>query len=555
MATVSASVVQYGRRKGSDKNVTSLGTRDGADLPVRLPDLRQVKVLPKAEWLRIQDSLHSVNRELELIQERKKEREALHQRSKEVVKNWSNTIAGQRQKKIEAKKLREEIEEEEKRQIDLEEAQYQAERRKEAIEKAKSQQYYQTDRVKRFHSALLLTEILKEREAQIELKQKKMNATKDMDKDIMAQILHQEEEAIHQDQQKALQRFHDRKATTDKLMEQIKEHERAKELERLTDRKEGEEIQKMTRLYEWEKSILEQQKKEEKRQIMKAHMDHLSDRDILRAIEKQKEEEEEERIKLFSSAKQKMQKMRKEKEAELFRDTQQQKERMVELLAAQLQQKESSEDEVIARAVAEREAKLEKELKEKEEKKKAELGSIAAHRQAMRQQKEDQKKEEKLKALEMLYAKKEADKIFLEKQWGKTQKIKDENKKLQSLYIQQMAEKREKAQLAQKAQLEYEKQTAALTAVEEQQFQEYAKEVTDAAAKAGRNTNPLQKAATAGLGGGLGPVFGGVRPSYLVQDETGVQLPNYNRRTAQEIKEIYDAGDIQLAKKRLGFTW
>ena len=35
--------------------------------------------------------------------------------------------------------------------VDVEEAQYQAERRKEAIERAKTLLYYQTDRAKQFH--------------------------------------------------------------------------------------------------------------------------------------------------------------------------------------------------------------------------------------------------------------------------------------------------------------------------------------------------------------------------------------------------------------------
>ena len=35
--------------------------------------------------------------------------------------------------------------------MDIEEAKYQAQNRKEAIEKAKTQQYYETDRVKGFH--------------------------------------------------------------------------------------------------------------------------------------------------------------------------------------------------------------------------------------------------------------------------------------------------------------------------------------------------------------------------------------------------------------------
>lgn len=58
---------------------------------------------------------------------------------------------GQRQKKLEAKKIREQIEEEKRKLIDIEEAKYQEQKRKEAIEKAKTQLYYQTDRVKGLH--------------------------------------------------------------------------------------------------------------------------------------------------------------------------------------------------------------------------------------------------------------------------------------------------------------------------------------------------------------------------------------------------------------------
>ena len=63
---------------------------------------------------------------------------------------------GQRQRKLEARKLREQKEEEEKKLIDLEEAKYQAQQRKEAIDKAKTQQYYQTDRVKGFHVSIII---------------------------------------------------------------------------------------------------------------------------------------------------------------------------------------------------------------------------------------------------------------------------------------------------------------------------------------------------------------------------------------------------------------
>lgn len=102
---------------------------------------------------------------------------------------------------------------------------------------------------------------------------------------------------------------------------------------------------------------------------------------------------------------------------------------------------------------------------------------------------------------------------------------------------------------------EFEVRKAELIAEEENEFQKYAKGVIEKASEAQRNTTLLQKASKKGIGGGLGPAFGDVRPSYLVQDQSGVQLPSYVRSTTQGIKELYETTDIQESNKRLGFTW
>ncbi|XP_064183359.1 cilia- and flagella- associated protein 210-like isoform X2 [Anguilla rostrata] len=551
MATVSAP--QYNRMKNSSMNFI-LQSMEETTTPVRLPDLRQVTVLPKTDWLRIQDNLNHVNKHKENLLEASKERYDLHLRSKEVVKFWSNTIAGQRQKKLEAKKIREEIEEEEKKQIDLEEAEYQKQKRKEAIAKAKSQQYFQTDRVKGFHSSLLLTEVLKEREAQMELKQRKQMASKDVNRDIMAQLKQKDEEALEQERQRAVQRKQEREDVAEFLKQQIKEQEAIMEKEKLDKKKEADELQKLKELHGWERSMYEQKKQEEKRNVMRAHLEHLSNRNLIRAIEIQKQEAEDECRRLFSSAKQKMMKMRKEKEAEMFSEVQRHKEKMVERLATQLQEKTSNDEELIANAVTLREARLEREQRENEAKKKAMLDSITAHRAAVHQEQEQKIKEERQRALEMLQAKKESDKIFLEKQQLKAQKMKENCVALQDFHVHQMAERRAKEQLVKKEQLDFEVKNTELVAAEEQQFQKYAEEVINTATEAKRNTLPLRKAAREGIGGGLGPIFGGLRPSYLVHDSTGVELPKYVSYKTQDIKELYETNDIQLAKKRLGFS-
>nr|XP_005997705.1 PREDICTED: coiled-coil domain-containing protein 173 [Latimeria chalumnae] len=556
MSTVSAPLILYGRRQGQTKTPEKMLEEPESPVGMILPsgtDLHQVTIIPRAEWERIQDNLNHVNREAELLCKQKQEKEALYLQSKEVVKNWSNTIAGQRQKKLEARKIRDKKEEEKRREIDIEEAKYQAEKRREAIEKAKTQQYYQTDRVKGFHSALLLTEVLKERDAQVELKYKKENANKD--KDERAEIQRRLEEFIYEEQLKAQNQYLKRKAITDFQLQQIKEHENAKNLEKMEEKREGEEIRQLFRLFEWEKCKLEELKQQDKCKLMLDHLENVADRDAIREVEKQKEEEDNEKIRLFAIAKQKMSQLKKEKEAEVYREMEEYRDKMSDLLSKYMKKKLLNEDNRIAAAVAEQEAKLEKELKKKEEKQRAELKAISEHRYATMKEREEMAKEEKRKILEMVKARNEADKIFMAKQKEKEQKILEENKNLQEFHIQQKAEKRSKSLMEKNVQLESAQQNDSLIALEEKQFQDYAKKVIDSAVQGGRNPFPLLKAAREGVGGGLGPTFkGNIRPNYQAQDESGAELPKYVRNSTQEVKALFES-NVQQSKRRLGFTW
>lgn len=108
-----------------------------------------------------------------------------------------------------------------------------------------------------------------------------------------------------------------------------------------------------------------------------------------------------------------------------------------------------------------------------------------------------------------------------------------------------------------KADLHFDAKNERITLEEERQFQEYAGMVIKNAKTRGRNPYPLIKAAQEGPGGGRGPKFDGtkgLRPSFLVCDGTGVQLPNYATATTDgHHTKMY--GDPGKSRKRLGFTW
>ncbi|XP_063070604.1 cilia- and flagella- associated protein 210 [Engraulis encrasicolus] len=548
----STAVVQYGRRKGSPRNFR---VQEPKRETMSHPDLRQVTILPKSEWLRIQGTLNQANKYNESLIEAARQREAMHLRSKEVVKFWSNTIAGQRQKKLEAKKIREEVEEEERKRLDIEEFKYQAEKRKDAIEKAKAQQYYQTDRVKGFHSALLLTEVLKEREAQLELKRRIQDASREQDKEVMAALRQREEQAQLRDMEKMQRKKQDSQTTAQRLMQQMEEHERNKEQEQREYREQGEELKRLKEQFDEEVAALEKKQQDDKRNMMKTHNEHMADREVFKAVEAQKQQVEEEKRQLYSEAKVKISKMRKEKQAERMREAQKLRDETIARLAAHQEEVKVNEEELIARAIEEKEAREARLLKDKEEKKKAMLQTIAAHRDAARREQAERSVLEHHRAVELLRAKKEADRVFLEKQHLKAQRMREDSQALQQTYAEQLAEKQGREQRLRQDLKEFEVSNGRLVAEEERQFQQYATQVTAVAKEAGRDPSLLRKAAREGIGGGLGPIFGGVRPSYLVQDDTGVQMPSYVGPLTQDVREMNEATDIQKSKRRLGFTW
>jgi len=568
MATVQhANFIQYGRRRGNVKSAPSGQDQGEAPPTEHIPiglhlkdgtDLRQIKVLPRHEWNRIQHSLYSKEQEKEARRQARLEKEDLHQKSKDVVKNWSNTIAGQRQKKLEARKIREEKEEEERVKIDIEEAKFQAEKRREAIEKAKTIQYFQTDRIKSFHGALLLTEVLKERDAQIELKKQKEASAVGQDKEILEHFKQQAQIAAAEEHKKAAERYQEiqKVSAYQKAQAAIKEKERQQEIE--DDKKEGQELQRLAKLHEWEQAELEKVRREEKMDIMRAHKEHQLNKQAILALEAQKDEEDNDEIRLFATAKKRMLKLRKEKEAELFKEVQDHKDRMTTLLASQLKEKVDDEDNRIAKAVAAKEAKLEKEVAEKKKKLEESLKGIAAHRNEMLDRNKRQELAAKEAEFKLLDLRIQADEEFARKQEERRQLNLKSMKKLQGYHMNQINDRAEQERVQRTEDLNYDNQIVNLLRIEEDQFQQYANKVIDDAVKNDRNPYPLKKAAKSGAGGGRGPIYegkGGIRPSYLTADGYGVELHNKQRSSTDNIKSKSDRGVAAVAKKRLGFVW
>jgi len=388
------------------------------------------------------------------------------------------------------------------------------------------------------------------------LKKLKEKANEGKDREYLEKTQRDYEFAIMQEQEACLERIKLSRETAEFQKAQARAHLCDFEEEKNDDRREGDELKKLATQYQLEKKRLELIRAEESKQLMSDNLQQIQDVHKMKLINQQQEEEEDEECRIFAAAKRKMMKLRANKEQELHREKQERLEKIRERLNAQMQQKLDNEDDRIKRAVEESEKKNADEDAKKDTKMRKTLQEIAEHRHQQMKEREEKAAEERRKMNEMLMIRKEADAVFRRNEDEKALKRFSENKDLQQFRVDQIDERKEKGLYAREEQLAQDKRNQDLVRLEEDQFQEYARKVIDHCEKGGRNVYPLRKAAQEGAGGGLGPVFpgkGGVRPSYMVSDQTGVQLPNYQRETTDETKKnVYGEDPTQ---NRLGFVW
>ncbi|XP_068877577.1 cilia- and flagella- associated protein 210-like [Aphelocoma coerulescens] len=499
-------------------------------------DLHQVIVFPKAEWERIQGSTREAAHNDE-----KKEQEEVHLDSKAAGKDPPNATVSLIQQKLQAKKLREEKEEEERKLLDLEEAQFQAAKRKEVIDRVKTYLGYQDDRMRQFHSALLLTKVLKERDAQIEFQKSRLVDSKKKDYE---EGQRQFKEYILSEQEKAHQHYTNQQALRKDQLEQIKEREHQADLAKQENKREEEEIQRSIQLYQLEIQRKEEKKHEEKVERRRlyhqffcamdqrssclmlnsfspsSHLlppldaclnreaeEYVNDQKIIKAIEEQKQMEEDDRIKAHFKAKEIIANMRKKKEAEMRRLAQERQDKMIRRLAEHMGEGLKMEGVRLARDVARIEAEQEKKRKEKEAKQKAALESIAEHRATVMKMKEENERQEKEEAEKERDVLMENARIYQEMENTKKHRRHEANREVQKIQIQQMAEKQARKEQEKQAELDYDAQREAIALSKKHEFQKYAKQVIEIESKTTHHLYPLLKACKGERGLGHGPFF------------------------------------------------
>lgn len=300
--------------------------------------------------------------------ERKELESTLKQISQSKMKNWPDSIEMAKKLKLESRKKIFFEKEAEKRKIDEEERKFNEMEKKIIIERANKLLFEAQDPVKSFHSKLLLADVMKEREYQMEIKQKK----KEIEDRINEKWKNVESENLHNYDMKELQKLEVEKIKKEDQMNVINQQLqdfKIKKIKEYQDRViEGEIIKQRAKealIQEKEKEDLIRSKaKKQQETFIKANIEL----EKLKEVKKIQEQEVIKRNEEFAIKKQQMVDLRKRKEAEKFKEKQDTRQKLIDKQIEYLNNLKSKEDEILNKQVKEAEEKKNKEIEEKQRK-------------------------------------------------------------------------------------------------------------------------------------------------------------------------------------------
>ena len=345
-----------------------------------------------SDFIRIQNSICPINTEIE---ERRAYEERLRILSKNKSKNWNDSLEQKKKMEYELAKRRFLKDEERRRKIDEQEHKYFEARENMLIQKAKEQLFNEQDAVKSFNSKLLLCDMLKERDFQKEIKNRKREINNfiekqffDMNKKNMEELEKKENEKKKIEDEKRMKR-----------MNMINEQMRDTKLKIIQDYEEKlveGQIMKMNIKKALQEEIKEKELREKK---MKEQMQFYMEENQKLAKEKEKikmkELEEEKKIEEFAKKKEELTNLRKQKEEEKMKQKLEQRQKLIDRQFEYLQNLQIKENEIIEKNIQNSNDRKMEEDRIKKEKLDKMLSDMNEYREKAMLKREEEKKKNK----------------------------------------------------------------------------------------------------------------------------------------------------------------
>ena len=345
-----------------------------------------------SDFIRIQNSICPIKTE---AQERQEYEERLSMLSKNKAKNWNDSLEQKKKMEYEMAKCRFLKDEERRRKIDEQEQKYFEARENIIIQRAKEQLFNEQDAVKSFNSKLLLCDMLKERDFQKEIKNRKREINNfiekqffDMNKKNMEELEKKENEKKKIEEEKRIKR-----------MNMINEQVRDTKLKIIQDYEEKlieGEIMKMNMKKALQEEIKEKELREKK---IKDQLQFYMEENMKLAKEKEKikmkELEEEKKIEEFAKKKDELNNLRKKNEEEKMKQKLEQRQKLIDRQFEYLQNLQKKENEMIEKNIQSSNDRKMEEDRIKKEKLDKMKNDINEHREKAMLKREEEKKKNK----------------------------------------------------------------------------------------------------------------------------------------------------------------
>jgi len=403
----------------------------------------------------------------------KQERVGLQRVSQDRVKKWPNTLEAERKKKEARRQEKLDREEEERKKIDREEAAIAGEKRRMAIERANKMLYDDSDRVKSFHSNLLLSDVLKEREAQIEVsRQKKKNERRrekhwsEMQREAITEYDKKEIEKREEEKR----RKHEISTAREKQLTEIRELMAARKEE---EKREGELVVQKAQME------IAKARREEQGRVADAQRRVAENENVNVLLKKLKQEELERELmeeeKLHAIAMEKEAKLieRKRREAENKRLKDEEKQRILDYVT-ELQLAEMADEEArVENQVAEKAAADKAEALRREERRRREEEEIRRSRAEQLRRKQLQRGKEEGEAREWAAQWSVAKERLQKDDSDERSRIRQRNIDVTNFNIQLREEKKMDRQMGRQIELEASRRSKQIMDEEDLRFEQY----------------------------------------------------------------------------------
>jgi hypothetical protein len=449
---------------------------------------QQTKIITMSDLTRIKNTIIPPIKDEE---ERKKYDQHLKTLSNTRAQQWSDSLEQGKKEKLETRKKLFIEKEEEKRRIDEEERKFQEMEKKLIIEKANKFMFDNQDPVKAFHSKMLFCDVIKERDFQNEIKQRKKEM---QEEDELRWLQLQHKQIIDYDikEQFRIESDHFKKQDQMNMINDQFNDFKVKKVKEYQDRViEGEIIKAKARAAIEEEKHKDNERRnkavEQKNEFIKSNIDLQKQKEINRL----KELQEEKKINEFAVKKQQLQEMRKKKEEEKFKEKQAMRQKLIDKQIEYLSNLKNKEDEIITKQIKDTEDKKMKDEAEKKRRIDELKRQIDEDREFQTNRKKDSKVRTKQEEKEFIDFWKDKMKQMEDDERLEKEEISNRNKNLQSFHKYQIDNRKKKGEDEFVREQEDAFKTKLMLNNEQDEFLQYAENCVREYYNTGKDITPL----------------------------------------------------------------